>query len=494
MRTREPRRRKNPLRTLLLLALLSIPPLSCGLAQLPDPGGTRCFPSADGAVLEAGETVGVSFDFPVHRRSAEELLSVRDYRGPLEGRLSWDGGSLRFAPEPDYVPGRRYIFSFSGTFRDEKGSMREHRHCVSFHYAAVREKGAGLVSASPPPGSILSGDGEILLEFSSPMDPVSFLTGLSVEPKTPFASRWDGEGRSLRISPEKGWKNLSSLTLVFGDELADREGFPSAPRGPLLYFVQGDTEPPRLISVEAALNDPEALFPPVGGDLSHCLAFRDALRLTFSEAMKPQETRDAVSLAPEPPGSWHWLDRRTLIFRPQTGYRAGQTYTLTLGPQAEDLAGNRLAPVAPLSFVPRIELLTATLELAGDGLFLSDGEFSASEPRLISPPPPRWTDYTFIIRFHGGRFETREEKLAAQRGIVLRRLFPPSTPDPHPVGWSWPSPDRVSVTFSGFRPSPAAGGNHYLLHLRGGPEGISTGDGNMFPRSREQLLMTREEE
>ncbi len=474
----------------VLIAAVLFLAASCTAVEIPDPGDIVCSPGEKDTVLEPGDPVRVSFGFPVDRLSAEELLEVRDYRGTVPGRLRWEGRSLFFIPEPDFIPGRRYIFSYSGSLRAENGAVREHRHRAAFHYVRKQDDAAGLLSVSPPPGSVVSGDAEITLEFSRPLDPASFGAGFAVEPESGFVLLWENDGTALRISPGEEWRNLSTLTLTFADGIADAGGFPAALPDEIRFIVQADTEPPRILSVEAAVNDPGALFPPVGTDLSACLAFRDAIRITFSETMRREETRDAVGLSPRPPGVWHWLDGSTLLFLPETGYRAGQTYTLTAGPEAEDEAGNRLLPYPPLSFVPRIEPLLPEAELPGDGIVLRAEDFSAAVPLPVTLAPPGWTDCTFAVVFRGGSFDTREERLTVQQGVSVTCLFPPSAPDPHPVGWTWTAPDRVSFTFSGFLPSTDSRRYLYLLSLRGGPDGIVTDEGNILLRSLEQILET----
>jgi hypothetical protein len=242
--------------------------------------------------------------------------------------------------------------------------------------------------------------------------------------------------------------------------------------------------------VDAALNDPDAGYPPLGSGLSGVLAHRDAIRIVFSEAMDRDKTREAVRLSPQPGGPWFWLDDWVLLFLPETGYEAGKSYTLEIGDSAEDRGGNRLPPWGPLSFIARAAFLEAAVELAGDGTVLSGPDFSASEPRIVNLSPPFFRDYTFVVDFSGGVFAADREKLSAMEGFTVSCVFPPAAPSPVPAGWSWTGAGRFSVTFSGFTPGSAGKEYYYLLTLKGGPGGIRAGEGAVLRQDLSQLLRT----
>ena len=422
----------------------------------------------------------MSFGFPVDRESAEGLLAVKDFAGAVPGRRLWEGDTLRFVPEPPLKPGCRYIFSFSGVFRNRRGAEIEYHHIVPFFHERRDDTGLHLVSLEPASGTFVSPDREILLCFSRSVDPVSFELYFRLNPSREHTVEWRDDFRTAGIRAVEGWENLTLYTLSFGGLLDEGRN--------LVFLVQEDVESPRVAAVEAALDDGSFLFPPAG-DVRDSLTHRDAIRITFSEAMDGRKTRDAVSLDPYTPGDWFWLDGMTLIFRPESGYIAGRPYSLSVGSSAEDAHGNGLAYFPPVSFIPDIALLDVSVEFAGDGIVLASGELSPSLPRDITLTPAG-SDYTFIITFTGGLFETNDEKLSAHEGIGISCVFPPAAPSPVPTGRSWTGDRRLSITWTGFSPGTDGREFYYLLTLRGGPDGVRTGEGNILPAGLEQLIRT----
>ncbi len=195
----------------------------------------------------------------------------------------------------------------------------------------------------------------------------------------------------------------------------------------ITFLVQEDTDCPSVVSVEAALNDGDS-FSPLGSDLSASLRYRDAIRITFSEPMNQEQTREAVNLSPSIPGDWFWWNDQVLIFCPATGYDGGSLYTLSIDDSARDISENPLLPFSPLSFTPRIDSLHVTVELVEDQITFSEEECSSSQPVEIHPSPPTWTDYTLVVTFSGGYFQSDAEKLSAQTGIRFSCLFPHRLP------------------------------------------------------------------
>lgn len=463
---------------------------SCGIIAFPDTSGLRFFPEAENEILSPGQDIRVSFPFAPDRESAENILTVRDAAGNLPGIFSWRDNSLVFVPEPPLLPGVRYVFSFSGVFLDRRGREYEHHHLAPFFCVFRNERAPFLISASPPPGGPLGGNGEIRLLFSRDIDTVSFGEGFTLSPRRAWDLSWREGSREAVIRPREGWENLVLYTLSFGGAIKDTAGAVLASCPDILYLVQDDTACPAVLCVGAAANNPEEGFPSLGEGLPGVLAGRDAIRIVFSEAMDRDTTRDAVRLSPDPGGTWFWTDDRVLVFIPETEYEAGTAYTLEIGGSAEDLGGNRLHPWGPLSFTARTAFLDAAVELAGDGIVLAGPDFLHSGQLTVNLPPPFFRDYTFIVDFSGGVFAGDREKLSAMEGFTVSCVFPPAAPSPVPSNWAWTGDRRLTATFSGFSPGTAEKDYYYLLTLRGGPGGIRAGDGAVLRRDLSRLLKT----
>jgi hypothetical protein len=93
------------------------------------------------------------------------------------------------------------------------------------------------------------------------------------------------------------------------------------------------------------------------------------LRITFSEAMDRARTEEAVFLTPNSPHDIDW-EGRTLVLRVRGGLTAGRTYTVTVGTDARDLRGNRLAQAFSFAFATGQRLDAG--ELAGRVIGVDD--------------------------------------------------------------------------------------------------------------------------
>jgi len=460
---------------------------SCRLWELRDPSGIQTYPSEPNSVI--CEKIWVSFPCSPDRSHAEALFSVKDSLGSVPGRFQWEGNTLYFLPEPPLKPGTRYVLSFNGTYRDTKGKSYEEYRTVPFFYQYQSESAPSIRSILPSRGEIVSAKTEIEITFDREMDPPSFEKGFSLSPPTPHEVHWTDTNRTVRISPRQAWQDRTLYTLSFGEGIVDRRGMPIASTPSTTFLVQEDTGLPYVRSVEAALNDGET-FPPLGSDLEGLLRHRDPIRITFSEAMDQKKTRQAVRITPSLPGTWTWLEDRTLLFLPATGWERGVHYTLEVGAAAEDTSGNRILPFTPLTFHPHIEPLTVEILLVNDGVLFDGESCSPTRSRTLSLSPPTWSDYTLLFTFRGGSFPTDKEKLSVQKGIQLSCIFPPSSPSPIPQGYSWVGDTQLSISYTGLYPSTAQEEYLYLLTLKGGEGGIRTSEGNDLPKEFVQLLIT----
>ena len=74
-----------------------------------------------------------------------------------------------------------------------------------------------------------------------------------------------------------------------------------------------------------------------------------AVKLTFSEAMNESSAEDAFKITPRVNGDFHW-EGTTLIFTPSPQFASSTTYKVTIGKDARDKAGNRLAEAQSFGF------------------------------------------------------------------------------------------------------------------------------------------------
>ena len=476
---------------LVLACFVAAAIASCSLLLFPDVSGIVCFPSGENQVVAEGELPWLRFDFAPDRDSVEEIFTVSDFAGRVGGAYRWEGNTVCFAAEPPLIRGRRYVLSFSGRFQDERGVAYDIQRLVPFFYASDRESALYVVQTQPVSGQTIEQDRELRVEFSRPVDPLSAPLGLSLSPATEHELRWEEDGRLLWIRPVESWGNLTVYTLRLSEGLRDTAGAPLARGAELVFLVQEDTAAPTVVSILPAFNDLPGGFPETGLTLEDGPGCRDAIRISFSEAMDRDSTRGGFSITPAVAGQVHWPDESTLVFAPQEGFRAGVAYTVLLSERVTDRAGNALAGYLPVSFTPASNLILVTTTVLDDGSVFAPGGYSSVEAAAIAISLAG--ECNLRIEFEGGSFGRPGEKQRALEAITLRCLFPPSgVSAPELIGVSWNGDSRLSLTYAGLELSGPERTVYYLLRIRGGPGGLGTDEGHHLEADLEQLLRFEE--
>jgi len=472
---------------------------SCGLLiEIPQESGIVFCPSTDNQILRSWENPRVCFDFAVDEYSVEQLFSVTDAAGPIQGCLHWQDRSVCFQPDSEWIPGRRYEFSFSGVFRDLRGIEHVVHRITPFFSERTNATAPYVRSTDPPCGQILACDQQIRIVFSQPIDPSSLPLGFRIEPDTPIEIGWEHFDTEVVLSPDERWRNCQRYVIELGEEIRAADGIPLAESRELVFWVQEDIVCPRILSVMPVLNLAMQMFPETGFTIEEGVGLKDALRVEFSEAMNPQGTVAALSIHPATAIDTVWLDDSTLIVAPAGGFASATEYRLEFGSEAEDAAGNPIEMQEPIGFETIPGAITVVTELANDGILLGPGDYSTARAVEISPYPIcSAADYELSFHFTGVQFGEDSEKSAVHEAISLVCVFPDAgVADPTATGFSWRMDSHLSITFSDLRPSTSEQRVYYLLRIRGAsptsgaPGGITAEDGCRLERDLEQLLAT----
>ncbi|MFQ3620778.1 MAG: Ig-like domain-containing protein [Spirochaetales bacterium] len=463
--------------------------MGCSLLDLSEGPPLKTYPAEENEIVASSRSLRVEFPFVVDRTSAETIVTVHDAAGTVPGTFTWEENTLYFRPEPELAPGFRYVLSIKGTVLDSKGISHLYNRTVPFFYKYKQERTLYIKEISPARGEVIYPTTPISLTFNRSVNPVSFKESLSFSPSTPTQFEWDATYTKLRLIPEPGWQDKTVYNLNLSNALTDEEGMPLGYTWSYSFLVQLDTNSPRVVSVEAALKDGET-FPALGTDLNSLLKPTDALRITFSEPMEPQKTKNAVRLEPNLAGTWVWLSENVLVFLPNAFFEAGVTYSLSIGNTAEDTSGNRLYNYPTLYFTPAVSFLEVETHLLQDNYNLNASTMNTSVPLVLTLFPPNWSEYTFRFIFSGASFLTAEEKLKAQEALQITCLFPPFAPSPYPIGYSWVGGNQLSVTFTGFSPAGQSQEYYYLLTIKGGQGGLKTDTGIALKEDLKQLFIT----
>ncbi|MBN2554004.1 MAG: Ig-like domain-containing protein, partial [Spirochaetales bacterium] len=325
--------------------------ISCGLLiDIPDSSGITCCPDTENQVLTEQQRPSIRFAFEVDKGSVEALISVRDSGGALQGYCLWDDRTVYFHAQSELIPGRRYVFSFSGSFNEAGGAACSVHHIVPFYFRQRDESPPRVLSCEPESGQMIARDTAIRILFSEPVEPASLAGGLSVEPDTPIHTGWENAQTVLVLKPQQYWPHCARLTVEVNESIQDAAAVPLAEARKFVFWVQEDVEPPELESVQPVRNDPAELFPPTGADIREPLGLKEGLCITFSEAMDCEPTAGALGIQPSIAISRLWLDSSRLVVLPLDRFEPQTGYCLRFGEEAADPAGNPLAGGGPVQF------------------------------------------------------------------------------------------------------------------------------------------------
>lgn len=180
----------------------------------------------------------------------------------------------------------------------------------------------------------------ITLSFSEPMDKVATQGALSISPAVDCAFTWNADADVLECKPKEALTADTAYTATLGIGATDEAGN-ALDEAVSFVFTTGaatDLVPPEVTAIspsDGATNVPDTT----------------TIKLSFSEPMNQGKTEAAFSADPVISCSFSWNSEATeLTCDPVTDLLSGETYTISLGTGAQDLAGNTLDTAYSKSF------------------------------------------------------------------------------------------------------------------------------------------------
>ena len=124
--------------------------------------------------------------------------------------------------------------------------------------------------------------------------------------------------------------------------------------------AEPDTTPPTIISVS-----------PTGGATG--VVITTTISATFSEAMNEASAKAAFSITPDVAGTFSWV-WNTMTFTPDANLAYSTKYTVTIGTDAQDLAGNPMASAYSWSFTTESAPAVPTVSIDPASQSVSTGD------------------------------------------------------------------------------------------------------------------------
>ena len=356
----------------------------------------------------------------------------------------------------------------------------------------------------------------ILIDFSQPMQTASVRQALSINPPIERRLRWNSSATQLTVEPTQGWENLTTYRLQISDtarsmsdqaparsfETVCRSEYTSeAPAVMAVESVDGKLSPAEqaiaagtsLMENSADRHIGERIGEHIGERIDEHIgehsAAGDAIRITFSAAMKRDTVERALSITPPLSAMLAWPTDKIVLFRPSDEFTIGRSYYLTISTDASDQTANPLAHSFLLKFglsVGHLRLLR--IHLQGDRQI---DQFLTAEPIEIASRNPLVDDYTFVFDFNQP-FAAERDKNEALRHISLRNITRNGLPFPGRRSFTWVGDSSLSLTYYGIAPSTAELRNYLMLTISGGAHGLRDSLGGYLEQDIRQLFLVEE--
>lgn len=220
-------------------------------------------------------------------------------------------------------------YTVTVTARDAAGTALEGEASFSFTTAAMIDTTPPtLVSSLPAHGAVdVPTTTTLVLTFSEPMQPDSLV--LTAVPSVGSTAQWSAQNTVATLTLAAPLEALTEYEFQYN--AADLAGNLAVGVVGLTTAAPPDTDAP-VVKVSA----PEA-----GATMVPTNA---VLSITFNEAMQKPTVDGAFSITPSVAGTVLWDDTNSLrSFQPSAPLTPSTQYTITIGTDAKDAAGNALA-------------------------------------------------------------------------------------------------------------------------------------------------------
>jgi len=297
-------------------------------------------------------TTGVSISTMVVVTFSEGMDDASSGAVTIEGAgtpslqdASWSGTQLTLATS-GLEAGSQYTVTVGTAARDDSLPGNAMGTAVSFSFST----GSGetpsppiVTSTAPPHGTTGVAIGTtVVVTFSKAMDPVASQSAVSIEPSVGWTPAWSDGNTVLTLHPGTPLAPNTRHTLVVADSALASDG--TRMDSPYAFhFTTGD--PPDVTPPSVVDNYP----PDRQREISPYL---EEVTVTFSEPMDTASVEAALSVSPGTVTQRTWrVSDTVLALVVEMG--DGQRYTVTVGPEAKDKAGNALGEEHTFYFVTR---------------------------------------------------------------------------------------------------------------------------------------------
>lgn len=335
---------------------------------------TDWHPHVGRVAASAVNEIWVEFSSPVDATKAEQALTLEENGVSMTGSYAWRGSRLVFTPVRPVSPGNDYEIAVASTAETEDGNSL----AKDFRFAFTTKTETGrprVLTTQPADGSRVAASLlPVVVNFSEPVDPTSFIAAFSVSPDPGGTIAFDVTGSIATFTPLSSWIPGTEYSVALSDTVKDLSGnrLPEAVR--FRFTAGAEAVRPALAAVRPTVNGtPQGagLIPenPLDASLQVNTGFETTwgIDLEFSEPVSRENIESFIDLQPawsfqiDPAGA----PRTHFILVPVERLVWGTMYHLTIKRGILDTSGNASASDAvyniqadgPTTKPPRVEVV-----------------------------------------------------------------------------------------------------------------------------------------
>ncbi|MBP7632993.1 Ig-like domain-containing protein [Candidatus Ozemobacteraceae bacterium] len=281
------------------------------------------------------------FSEPMHTTAVVTAIRISPPTDGLTYAWNTAGTHLTITPSLLWPVGSQILLTVDTGATDQSGNGLSAPFILTFQSGSVQAP--AVAGSMPPSGSAAVPRSQPLtLAFSQPIQPTSLANALTFDPAPAggVSISWSADSTIATLTPSPAWANAATVTVTIGTSVVNTTGV-GLVATTTVTFTTIDDEAPSVVSIT-----------PANGAID--VSTTASLTVLFSEAMDTASVLGTVSLTPAAAGTMRSRisdgGRRFEVSwsQPLSGLT---NYTLGIGTDARDTAGNRL--VQPISSVFR---------------------------------------------------------------------------------------------------------------------------------------------
>jgi hypothetical protein len=293
--------------------------------------------------------IWVEFSQDINRTKAEQAFSFTENASPVPGSFGWTGNRLSFVPSRLVSAGNDYEISVLASAESTQGNSLS----KDFRFAFTTKSEPGrptIISFQPLDGSRISNTLlPVIIRFSEPIDPASFIAALSVSPDPGGVISFDATGSIATFTPLAEWKPGSTYSITVSDTVKDLSGNRLAAELKFQFISGSGSVRPTLVAARPTVNgvpqgsgltlqDPAVGAPQVNAGFECTWG----IGLQFSQPVLRENIESYIDFQP----AWGYAiapaggpsDRFLLV--PRDRFLWGALYSMTVRHGVVDVSGN----------------------------------------------------------------------------------------------------------------------------------------------------------